>query len=78
MLSTTHQLDPTETCERLHPTADTPSSQGHTEHLPTCCVWAKNLDLDLTSFTKINSQQIVGANVKYASIKLAEVNIGEI
>lgn len=37
----------------------------------------KNLDTDLTPFTKINSTLIIAQNVKWKAIKLLEDNIGE-
>lgn len=36
-----------------------------------------SLDTDLTSFTKFNSERIVGLNVKCQIIKPLENNIGE-
>ena len=41
------------------------------------CEGKKNLNTDLTPFTKINSKWIVDHNAKYKTVKLLENNIGE-
>ena len=38
----------------------------------------KNLDIGLTSFTKINSKGITDLNIKCKTIKLLEDNVGDV
>ena len=42
-----------------------------------CSGEKKNLNTDLTSFTKIKSKQIIDLNVKHKTIELLEDNIGK-